>query len=125
MTVTELAPALQKSESQTRILLEQLLEAGLIEAHGNGRGRSYTLSAKVYKQSGKQVAYVRQAGFDALQQEQMVLKFIQAHGQVKRADVMELCHLNRNQAYRLLTRMKDAGQIKQMGEHKRAFYEQA
>jgi len=123
LTINQLAPELQKSEAQTRILLERLLEVGLIEAHGSGRGRSYTLSARVYQQSGRKAAYVRQAGFDALQQEQMVLKFIQAHGQIKRADVMDLCRLDRNQAYRLLTRMKEAGQIKQIGEHKGAVYE--
>jgi ATP-dependent DNA helicase RecG len=123
LTTSDISPSLQKSESQTRIILEKLLESGLIEAHGSGRGRSYTLSAEVYRRSGHKAAYVRQAGFDVLQQEQMVLKFIQAHGQIKRADAMELCHLDRNQAYRLLTRMKESGQLKQIGEHKGAFYE--
>lgn len=66
---------------------------------------------------------MRQAGFDAIQQEQMVLSFIDTHGSIKRADVMELCHLDRNQAYRLLTRMKGAKQIKQIGEQKGATYE--
>jgi ATP-dependent DNA helicase RecG len=123
LTTSELAPLLQKSEAQARFLLEKLLETGLIEAHGSGRGRSYTLSAKVYQQTGQKAAYVRQAGFDAIQQEQMVLKFIHAHGQIKRADVMELCRLDRNQAYRLLSRMKESGQIKQIGEQKGTVYE--
>ena len=123
LTTGELAPALQKSEPQTRVILERLLEVGLVEAHGTGRGRSYTLSAKVYQGAGQKVAYVRQAGFDAIQQEQMVLSFIDTHGSIKRADVMELCHLDRNQAYRLLTRMKGAKQIKQIGEQKGATYE--
>lgn len=123
MTTRELAPALQKSESQTRVLLERLLEAGLIEAHGNRRGRSYTLSAKVYQKAGQEAAYVRQAGFDRIQQEQMVLKYIDMNGSIKRADVMELCHLDRNQAYRLITKMKEAGLIRQIGERKGAVYE--
>ncbi len=123
LTTGDIAPAVQKSEPQTRIIIEKLLETGLIEAHGSGRGRSYTLSAEVYRRRGQKAAYVRQAGFDALQQEQMVVKFIQAHGYIKRADVMDLCHLDRNQAYRLLTRMKKSGQIKQIGENKGAVYE--
>ncbi len=125
LTTIDIAPSLQKSESQARILLENLLETGLIEAHGTGRGRSYTLSAGVYRRSGQKAAYVRQVGFDPIQQEQMVLKFIQTHGQIKRADVMDLCHLDRNQAYRLLTKMKESGQIKQIGEQKGAVYELA
>ena len=125
LTTIDIAPSLQKSESQARILLENLLETGLIEAHGTGRGRSYTLSAGVYRRSGQKAAYVRQVGFDPIQQEQMVLKFIQTHGQIKRADVMDLCHLDRNQAYRLLTKMKESGQIKQIGEQNGAVYELA
>jgi ATP-dependent DNA helicase RecG len=34
LTTIDLAPSLQKSESQTRIIIEKLLETGLIEAHG-------------------------------------------------------------------------------------------
>ena len=97
----------------------------MVEAHGTGKGRTYTLSAKVYQGAGQKAAYVRQAGFDAIQQEQMVLNFIDTHGRIKRADVMELCHLDRNQAYRLLARMKAAKQIKQIGEQKGAVYERA
>lgn len=123
LTISQLAPALQKSEPQTRIILEKLLETGLVEAHGSGRGRSYTLSAKVYQQSGKRTAYVRQAGFDALQQEQMVLKFIQAHGKIKRADVMELCRLTRDQAAKLLTRLAKESKIYKHGERRGAYYD--
>jgi len=56
LTTSDLAPSLQKSESQTRIIVEKLLETGLIEAHGTGRGRSYTLSAEVYRRSGQKAA---------------------------------------------------------------------
>ena len=69
--------------------------------------------------------YIRQAGFAPIQQEQMVLSYIDKHRSIKRADVMDLCHLDRNQAYRLLARMKEAGQIKQIGEKKGAVYERA
>jgi len=122
LTTSELAPALQKSEAQTRILLERLLEAGLIEAHGSGRGRSYTLSARVYQQSGQKAAYVRQAGFDAIQQEQMVLRYIDKHGSIKRADVAELCHLSLPQAYHLLKKLQSKGAIIQDGKMRHAFY---
>ncbi len=124
LTTSEISPSLQKSESQTRIIIEKLLEIGLIEAHGAGRGRSYTLSAKVYWQSGQKAAYVRQAGFDALQQEQMVLKFIQAHGSIKRADTAELCRINPFQATRLLKRMEKNDLIKPVGQGKGTRYVQ-
>ena len=55
----------------------------------------------------------------------MVLNYIDRHGSIKRAEVMDLCHLDRNQAYRLLVKMKVAKQIKQIGEQKGAVYERA
>jgi len=123
LTTRDLSPALQKSESETRILLERLLESGLIEAHGAGRGRSYTLSAKIYQQTGQKAAYVRQAGFDAIQQEQMVLKFIEKHGGIRREDVIDLCRLNKDQAYRLLKKLARAGHVRFKGKGKGGRYE--
>jgi ATP-dependent DNA helicase RecG len=122
LTTSDIAPALQKSESQSRIILERLLEVGLIEAHGAGRGRSYTLSAEVYKQSGQKAAYIRQAGFDTIQQEQMVLKFIATNGGIKREEAMTLCRLTKDQAYRLLKRLVNAEAIRFEGKGKGGRY---
>ena len=94
-----------------------------MEAHGAGRGRTYTLSAKVYRHSGRKAAYIRQAGFDPIQQEQMVLAYIDKHGSIKRAEVMDLCQITKDQAYKLLKRLKSSGQIVQIGNRKGAVYE--
>ncbi|MFH1028290.1 MAG: RNA-binding domain-containing protein, partial [Pseudomonadota bacterium] len=64
LTTADLTADIQKSEQATRTALEKLVEADLVEAHGIGRGRTYTLSAKVYRHTGQKAAYVRQSGFD-------------------------------------------------------------
>ncbi|MFH0825647.1 MAG: ATP-binding protein [Pseudomonadota bacterium] len=119
----DLAVSTQKSESETRAVLEKLTEAGLVEAHGSGRGRTYTLSAKLYRTTGQKAGYVRQAGFEPIQQEQMVLSYIDKHGSIRRAEVMDLCRIGADQAYKLLKRLKDSGIIRQKGERKGAVYE--
>jgi ATP-dependent DNA helicase RecG len=123
LTTADLVADTQKSEQATRAALEKLVEAGLVDAHGAGRGRTYTLSAKVYRRAGQKAAYVRQAGFDPIQQEQMVLAYIDKHGSIKRADVMDLCRVTKDQAYKLLNRLKNSGQITQLGSRKGAVYE--
>ena len=123
LATTDLTADTQKSEQATRTALEKLVEAGLVEAHGTARGRTYTLSAKVYRRAGQKVAYVRQAGFDPIQQEQMVLAYIDKHRSIKRADVMDLCRITKDQAYKLLNRLKSSGQIAQIGIRKGAVYE--
>ena len=123
LRTTDLARSVQKPETVVRGTLEKLVEAGVVEAHSTGKGRTYTLSAKVYKGAGQKAAYVRQVGFDPIQQEQMVLNFIDTHGSVKRADVIELCHISPDQAYKLLAKLKKKDLIKQAGERKGAIYE--
>jgi len=122
LTTIDLSASTQKSEQETRAALEKLGEAGLIEAHGGGRGRTYTLSAKVYRKTGQKAAYIRQAGFDPIQQEQMVLSFIDKHGSIRRADVMDLCRLTGPQAYHLLKRLKEKQKIRQEGKRREAVY---
>ena len=122
LAVDELARHIHRDAAQARRTLEQLVEAGLVEAHGNTRNRSYTLSADLYRTKGGQVAYTRQAGFSGLQHEQMVLGHVRHHGRIKRGEVMELCHLNKGQAGKLLLRLKTEGKLVQHGTLKAAFY---
>lgn len=122
LTTADLVPSVQKSETNVRAALEKLVETGFLEPHGTGRGRTYTLSASLYRNAGRKSEYVRQAGFAPIQQEQMVLTYIEKHGSIKRAEVMDLCHLNGPQAYRLLSKLAQAGLIKKTGEKRYAVY---
>jgi ATP-dependent DNA helicase RecG len=122
LTTADLTADTQKSEQATRTALEKLVEAGMVEALGTGRGRTYMLSAKVYRHAGHKAAYVRQAGFDPIQQEQMVLAYIDKHNSIKRAEVAELCRIGNDQAYRLLKRLKNRDLIVQKGQAKGASY---
>lgn len=123
LTTADLAPSVQKPEANVRATLEKLVETGFLEPHGTGRGRTYTLSATLYRQAGKKSEYIRQAGFAPIQQEQMVLNYIDKHGSIKRADVIDLCHVTPDQAYKLLSRLKKRGEIVQIGDRKGAVYE--
>ncbi|MCB9678190.1 MAG: putative DNA binding domain-containing protein [Alphaproteobacteria bacterium] len=119
---SELATAMQRNDTVALATLEGLVERGLAEAHGRGRGRSYTLAASVYARQGRKVEYTRQAGFDRLQQEQMVLGFVRQHGEIRRGDVMELCRLSGDQASRLLRRMADEGTLVAHGDRRWRHY---
>jgi len=118
----ELARHIHRNATQARRTLEQLVEAGLVQPHGNTRNRSYTLSAEVYQAKGSRVAYTRQAGFSSLQHEQMVLSHVQHHGRIRRNEVIDLCHLTGDQAAKLLRRLKNEDRLVQHGERRWAFY---
>jgi ATP-dependent DNA helicase RecG len=120
--VEDLAGHIHRDPSQAKRTLERLVEAGLVQPHGNTRNRSYTLSAEMYRAKGEQVAYTRQAGFSSLQHEQMVLGHVRHHGRIRRSEVIELCHLTGDQAAKLLKRLKTEGRLVKHGEKRGAFY---
>ena len=122
VTAEELAGLIQRDAAQAKRSLEALSEAGLVEAHGAARSRSYTLSAQVYRLAGDKAAYTRQAGFSAIQHQQMVLSFARQHGSITRSDVMSLCRLSVDQSAKLLKRLKDQGALVQQGERRWARY---
>lgn len=121
--VAAVASAIQRDESAARAVLERLVERGLVEAQGIGKGRTYTLSASVYRKLGQSADYVRQSGFDAIQQEQMVMKYVNRHGTITRKDVVELCRIDPSRASRLLGRLTKAGILRKTGERKGTVYE--
>ncbi|MDY0134161.1 MAG: ATP-binding protein [Atribacterota bacterium] len=123
LTTADFVASVQKTETNVRATLEKLVEIGLLESHGTGRGRTYTLSAQLYQSAGQQAEYIRQAGFSPIQHEQMVLNYIDKHGTIKRADVADLCRITLTQGTRLLQRLVKAQEIRSIGAGKATRYE--
>jgi ATP-dependent DNA helicase RecG len=82
----------------------------------------YTLSANVYRTLGKPDGYIRQAGFDAIQQEQMVIYFARENKNITRREAAFLCQINENQASHLLRKLEKNGKLKMIGGGCGAFY---
>jgi ATP-dependent DNA helicase RecG len=122
LSTEELATHIQREAAQAKRTLEALVEMGLVQAHGNARGRSYTLAAGLYQADGEKAAYTRQVGFSALQHEQLVLSYVRQHGRIARADVADLCRLSPDQSAKLLKKLKEQGSLQQHGERRWATY---
>jgi len=123
LTTQEAAHLIQKPETEARAVLERLVETGLIEARGTGRGRAYHLSASTYRRLGEEAAYVRAKGFERHQMEQMILEYVKAHGRITRREAAELCRLGPDQAYRILKGLVQKGRLVRIGVKKGAHYE--
>lgn len=118
----QLAAHVQKETSRVNGSVETLVEAGLLQAHGVGRGRTYTLSPNLYRLLGEETEYIQQAGFDRLQQEQLILGFVAQNGSITRKDVMRLCRVTENQAYKLTKHLCDKGILEKHGFRKDSSY---
>lgn len=118
MTTTDGARIIQRPETDARAVLARLIEAGLVER----RGRAYHLSAPTYQRLGDQAAYVRQRGFEPLQQEQMILQYVRKHSRITRGETAELCHLGPFQATRLLDRLVRERKLTRHGKLRGTYY---
>jgi ATP-dependent DNA helicase RecG len=123
VTTDDAARLVQKPEAQTRTALHRLVEAGLVEERGQKRSRSWHLSAATYRLLGDKAGYVRQRGFEPLQQQQMVLQYVEKHGRITRREAAELCRIASHQARDLLARLSARGDLVMRGRGKGAFYE--
>jgi len=121
-TTAELAALVQRTEAETRSLLTRMVERGWIQARGDGKGRTWHLSAALYRVLDAPAGYVRVRGFEPLQQEQMILQFVDAHDHITRNQAAELCSLSPDQASRLLRRLTAEGKLQRQGERKGATY---
>jgi ATP-dependent DNA helicase RecG len=116
------ARIVQLPQSDARALLEKLVEEGLLEKRGNRRSRTYHLSAGIYRELGEPAAYVRTHGFERPQMKQMILQYVRVHGRIARRNVMDLCHLDQQQAFYVLSQLVEEGLLRLVGWGRGAHY---
>ena len=119
MTLESINQEIHLPEARARATLERLAEAGLLEALGNGRGRNYVLSAKMYRDP---VEYVRQTDIDQLRYKELVLKLAAKKKKLTRKDGIELLHVSPPQAYRLLQKLVKENSLVLEGTTSGAYY---
>jgi ATP-dependent DNA helicase RecG len=117
----ELIDNLHESTSVTRTQLARLAEMGLVEARGMGRNRRHHLTAAFYRLA-QSSEYVRLQDTDPIQQEHMVLAYVDQFGSITRGKAAELCRLSPDQARVLLRKLVDAGELEMHGQRRGAYY---
>lgn len=120
-STAELSAGLDVPAALLREDLARLAEMGLVEARGNGRSRRFHLTASFYR-SANASAYVRLRDTDPIQQDQMVLSYVDKWGSITRAKAAELCRLSPQQARLVLRRLVDSGELELRGERRGAHY---
>lgn len=122
LMTADAARLIQKPEAEAPSRLQRLVEAGLVEPRGERKGRLWRLSAAAYQRLGQKAAYIRQRGFEPLQQEQIVLQFVEKHGRITRREAADLCQIAPLQARDLLARLVKRRMLVRHGARRGAFY---
>ncbi len=119
MSLAEIVQNINIPEAKIRSTLERLIEAGIIEAVGSGRGRVYILDAKAYQNPAQ---YVRQRGIDQLRYRELVISLTKKQQSITRKDVIELLRVTPPQAYRILNKLTQEGILERKGNTSAAVY---
>jgi ATP-dependent DNA helicase RecG len=115
-TATQL---LQRNEGEAGEVLAGMVRDGLLERVGAGKGALYQLTVETAEQLG-----VSALGrlLTPTEQEARVLAYVQARESITNRECQRVCGLTRHQARHLLTRLVEAGQLKQTGQGKGTRY---
>lgn len=122
-TIAELSETIHSSESKTKSAVEKLVESGMLEAVGTGKGRYYTLSVQVYRRNKTTAEYVRQRGISEVRHPEMIIELAAKNdGKITRADVIELLKIDENRAYRALKDLVSQGKLRPEGKGRYSYY---
>ena len=116
-----IATVLQRSQTQAARICEKLVERGLVQGNGRRR-RDYLLHPRLYRELGQHAEYVRQAGFDPIQQVEMVRRYVTEHGRIQRSEAARLCQVSSEEAKELLRRMVRDRLLLMHGARRGAYY---
>ena len=124
-TMSHLAAKIQKPITDARSVVEWLIELGMVEGVGNGSARRYMLSSKVYSISNNTAGYIRQRGWDTLQEREMIISHFDKYSEITREGVAELCRCTLNHASWLLRQLVEDGILVLRGKGRGSRYEKA
>ena len=121
-SVSQIAGAINVSETTIKGILDTSIEAGIVDGFGNGRNRTYILSPKVYKTQTARTGYVRQVDIDETRYPELIINLAKKTDYLSRADVVELLHVSTSKAYNLLKKLVDQGLLEPVNKGHYAKY---
>lgn len=105
--------------------LQSLVEKGVVERFGRGRGVKYILSRRYYKMVDKKGAYTRKKGLDRETSKALLLKYIEGNtdsGSRLKELMQVLPALTNDQVQTLIKELKVAGKIYKTGATRSALW---
>lgn len=114
LTAEEIEKETPLSGRRLKALIGNLVEQGLIEEIGKGKGRAYILSRRFCQKTRKTADYVRQKGIEEIRFAEMLLKLAETQEYITRADAAELLHISGSAAYQYIRKLKKEGKLIQI-----------
>lgn len=124
VTIERLVEIANLSENKVRSAVENMIEAGLLEASGKGKNRTFILGEKIYREQKEAVKYVRQTDIDKIRYPELVIKLAKTQdGIITKQDVAALLNISPAQAYTVIKQLQKEGKLRLLCGGKYSKYE--
>jgi ATP-dependent DNA helicase RecG len=117
-----LSHSIQRDEAAARRVLERLVQAEMVQAHGVGGRRFYTLTGAVAKALGRRASDTRQSAPVVQERARQVLRHVAEHGRITRRDAAALFQISDDQASRLLRKLASEKKLSHHGSGRDTWY---
>jgi ATP-dependent DNA helicase RecG len=121
------AELMQRSAAAAAMVLDRLLDAGVLEARSDRRTRIFEFAEPVLlgASAGAAAGGARRPTPDNGQREDVVLQFVAAHGRITRSQAADLCQVEGREARQVLEKLVKRGALVVKGERRGSYYEMA
>ena len=122
ITVDRTAELCHIVQPEARIVLGLLIDKGIVEPLGSGRGRRYFFTPALNHRFGQSPRRQMSSFNESADVRQRVLDFVGQHASISRGDAAELFGITPDRASRLLREMRDGGLLEMVGTRRGACY---
>ena len=110
-------------ETVVKVIVEKSVEAGLVEAYGNGINRCFLLSHALYHNKSQRVGYVLQKDIDKARYLELIKSLALENKYISKSDVVNLLHISDNQALYYIQKLIKNGELRAVQKGRYAKYE--
>jgi len=123
LTMQELARMLRKSEATTRGIIGVLVRENMIEQRVEGKVHVYFLGKAYHQELGEEVAYTKMVGLSHARKINMIQEHLDQHHKISCGQIMELCDVERAEAKKLISEVREKTKLRLIGRGRGAHYE--
>ena len=120
--ITQIAESVHLSKKIVQAIVNEAVSKGFVEAYGTGSGRNYMLARAFFNDKEEQMAYSRQADINKLRYQELVMQYAKGTEYITRADIENLLHITKSQAYNIVKQMVKADIIELINSGHHAKY---
>jgi predicted HTH transcriptional regulator len=114
---------MMKSEATTRGIIGVLVRENMIEQRVEGKVHVYFLGKAYHQELGEEVAYTKMVGLSHARKINMIQEHLDQHHKISCGQIMELCDVERAEAKKLISEVREKTKLRLIGRGRGAHYE--